>query len=229
MMKTKAFTLTELLVGLLISMFLAGAMATFVGDVGYTFQENKSMSRDRGQLQQALDSLTRDLMFVGANADEFGVFFNEGNATWFLDMGNDGDPNLGTRLSYYRLREDIDHVASAEENKEYSYYTITYDVDTNGRDPITGDPVNILTRNGQPFLIGVSQFSLEFGVDSDGDGIVSAEEWTREMPTDAATKNATIGSMRSLRVTLARTTTTIDEDRTEEHVLKREIMLRNRS
>lgn len=229
-MKThKAFTLTELLVGLLVSLLLAGAMATFVGDVGYTFQENKAIMQDRSQLQQAMVSISRDLMFVGQQADEDGVFVEDGESKWFLDMGNDGDALLGTRLTYYRQREDMDYVGDASDGKTYSYFSVTYDVDKTAKDPITGESLNVLTRNGDPFLIGVSEFSLTFGVDSNDDGIVADDEWTTEMPGDAETKNATIGGMRIIRVTLARETKTIDSDRTEEHVLVRDIQLKNRS
>lgn len=224
----QAFTLMELLVGMLVSMILLGAMATFLGDASYTFQEHKAVLTDRSQLQQAMMSISRDLMFVGQSADDDGVFEYEGLDTWFLSIENDGDASLGTSLTYYRVYESMDYAASADDGKAYTWFPVTFAVDKNAKDPITKESMNILTRNGEPFLLGVTEFSLAFGIDSDSDGTIADGEWVTDVPADDATKNTVIGGATQIRLTLGRQTLTAD-GQTLENTLVRDIKLRNRN
>lgn len=71
-MKRAGFSLIELLIGLVISLFLAFGMTFFVGNASYGFHSHKSIVKDRGQLKKGLHILSHELMEIGIDADEDG-------------------------------------------------------------------------------------------------------------------------------------------------------------
>lgn len=62
MMTNKAFSLVELMVGLLVNLFLVAAIAAFMGSTSYGFQKHKQVVMDRGHLRRNLAMMSREIM-----------------------------------------------------------------------------------------------------------------------------------------------------------------------
>ena len=112
-MNTKGYTLIELLVGLVISLMLISAMTMFMGNASYSFQTNKSVVQDRGELRRSLAMLTRDLMEIGVNADEDGIIAIDTFSEYFVEFDNSG-PGGSAVLSYWRCVNDMDALSSQD-------------------------------------------------------------------------------------------------------------------
>lgn len=238
MMRKQGFTITELMVGMLVSLMLLSAMAVFLGDAGYVFQKSKALVSDRTQLQQAMFSLSRELRYL-----EYGQYWDEnddklvqsmlvthnGEDEYFMNLFNDDLSNpVGCNFSFLRRLDDIEKANDQKSdpttlNSTYQLYE--YVVDTESVDPITKEAVNILRVNGHPILMGVSEFSIALGYDTDGDNNVSGDEWVYHLDED--NRETMLESATRLKITLARNTITSDGD-TVENRLVRELLLRNR-
>lgn len=229
MMKRKGFTLVELMIGLLVSLLLIVAMGTFLGNVGYLFQEQKSLLKDRAELQRALAYITRDVMDVGYQVDEAtGRMTVNGNAVYYMEIrDNGGAADLNTNFGYFKMTDSVDTIANAPAGTAFNYNLVTYQVNTNFNNPVTGAQTNVLMRNGEPFLLGLSEFTVGIGYDVDENGVIDELEWAYDPPTTAEAKDVLYSNASQLRITLAKES--LDQDgNLVESVLTREILLRNR-
>ncbi len=225
-MSNRGFSLIELLVGILISLFLAAAMSFFIGNASYEFQSHKSIIKDRGHLKKAMHILSRDLMEIGVFADERGIVDINGTEEFFLDVTDDGSGNM--IADYWVPDETMDNLASADPAVTFSWDTVSYQI-TDVTDPVTGATLTALTRDGVPVLFGLDVFTIELGADLDGDKIIdeSLGEWIDTPPTTNDEKESIYGSLLKLRVTLGNRTP-IQDGTPVVNSITQEIYLRNR-
>lgn len=226
-MKKRGFSLVEQLVGLGVGVFLISGMASFLGSASHSFQGNKTLVQDRSELLRGFSVISRDLMGIGLGATADGMTQNEAEPEFFVSFSKT-EKALSTTLSYWVVTSDMDALANADPTKPgYSWQQITYTVDADAVDPYTGDTINLLRRNGDPFILGVTEFSVVLGVDANDDGTVSEEEWVSEPPADDAEAKAMYGALRMVRISLSKQSLNGDGDEYESH-MEQNINLRNR-
>lgn len=225
-MKRAGFSLIELLIGLVISLFLAFGMAFFVGNASYGFHSHKSIVKDRGQLKKGLHILSHELMEIGIDADEDGRIVIGANSVFYIDLASDALGNAV--LTYWIPNDDMDRLASADPTVVYSWDQVEYRLALRPM-PVTGDQVLTLLRNGVPVVIGVDNFGVELGVDLNDDGIIDelADEWIQDPPLTQNERELVYGKLLKLRLTLANRTQIQDGDPVVNRTTQ-EIYLRNR-
>jgi len=233
----RAFSLVEMMVGLLISLILVSLMAVFFGDVSYIFQDHKTTIRDRSQLQRNLLIMSRELMEVGYGTKEIDDqaakvevkdLYGNSNYEWFVDVQSNGS---FPALSFWTSSENMDTLSSQDDTLDINWTQFTYQIQSVNH-PVTQEAVPTLMKNGLPFIFGINQFTIELGVDLDDDGLVSEVEWTQDYPEDEAAKANVYPKLRKIRISTTTGTLQASKENANNEVIynrmSQEIFLRNR-
>ena len=234
----KGFSLIELMVGLVVSLILIGMMAVFMGDVSYVFQDQKANVRARGQLQRNLLLMSREIMEAGYSTQEkedkpaqIEMEDSSGNKVypWFLEVTE--DDNGFPVMSYWTSTDSMDTLSSADDMVQIQWTQVVYQMGVVNH-PVTGEAVRTLLKNGIPYIFSTSEFSVELGLDLDGDGLIAEDEWSEQYPEDETEKALTYTALKMLRVSITTDTKQASKKNDNDVVQNRmsqEIFLRNRS
>ncbi len=202
-MRNAAFTITELMVGMLVTFFLSTAMLVFTNNVVYDFQTQRTTVTDRTTIKHVMSAFQDELLQAGYGAERNGEFKVRGaDLKDFLSIEKDdnGDFVLQIRL----LANDLEDIASAQEGFVPDWQTVFYEFGNPQVDPATGQRVEYLQRrtlnegtgeeSTETVLLGVTGFTLEYGL-LDG-------TFHGELPENEVEQEEFFNNIRSLRISL---------------------------
>lgn len=224
-MRQQAFSLTELLVTMLISLLLLSGIAVFIGETSYDYHATQNLAQDRWQLQRNMRRLAREIMEAGQGAATgYQLTLEDGTQVPFIGLTTvNGFPSV----TYYMTDTSLDELASArtEIDPVYSVVNLSYSPEvTNPYDPEGTVPA--LMRNGVPYILNVKDVQVWLGVDANDDGNVGDDEWTQTFPEPD--DEDTYTNLYQIRLIV--TTSTLGRNGKETvNELVRDIYLRNRS
>lgn len=208
--RQKGFTLVELLVGLFLSLFIAGVAITYFVSSSRTFRTHTNESIVQENARFALELLSRSVRHAGVNpsnsiANEMQVIYDGGlctssesglsdggsgttactrdganNATWnnsdrfAVDYMVDASDSATNVTVSGCNGEDITVAAGSELHLASVYWTA--DIDGDGVRSLYCQALNIDANSAEgtavPVIEGVERMQVQYGVDSNEDGIV---------------------------------------------------------
>ena len=171
-MRKQGFTLSELLVGLVIGLLLTTAMMSFTSTIVFDFHTQKDVVNDRTVLKQIMNGLSEDMVQIGYDANANGEFeIGEGTEV-FLSIE---DGAVGKELVYWVPTANLDDVTSARPGNDLGWQKITWSREWL-MDPIFGFRVPCLVKtiedadgvelSSEPVLTHVRTFAPEIGMNN---------------------------------------------------------------
>ena len=123
-MRKQAFTLSELLVGLVIGLLLTTAMMSFTSSIVFDFHNQRDIVNDRSVLKQIMNGLSEDLVQVGYEADANGQVTINNALEDFVTI-EEGD--VGDRLVYWVPTASIDDITSARPGMDLGWQEVIWE------------------------------------------------------------------------------------------------------
>ena len=184
----KGFSLPELMVSLLVSLFLSGAMLFFAGSASYSFQTQRDTVNDRSVLKHTMAALSEEMIQVGFGAGIDGLIeLDDANEVNFVSIEDDEGERI---LDFWVPTDDMIDVGSGQESFAPTWLNIVYSLDTVDDPVVPNRRVQILQRQtfdidgtevtSEPVLLEVADFNVEFGLDDGTFTDVTPEEGERD-------------------------------------------------